>query len=204
MPKGPSSGLNEQALDEDARLLVRLRTGDTEAYDEFVRAHAGSALAVARRILDNEADAADALQDAFLAFFQSLDGFRGDARVSTWLHRIVANAALMKLRSRRRKPERSMDDLLPRYYEDGHRIDPRHAWTTPPDVLLQRRETRRLVLEKISQLPENHRNVLLLRDIQGLSTAATAAQLAESEGAVKTRLHRARQALRRLLEEEFA
>jgi len=75
-----------------------------------------------------EEDARDALQDAFLQAFRGIGGFEGSARLSTWLHRIVVNACLMRLRSRSRKPEQPIEELLPRFYEDGHRIDPGPPW----------------------------------------------------------------------------
>ena len=193
----------DNALEGESRVLVRLRAGEAGAYEQLVRNYVGRLMAVAHRILGNEADAADAVQDAFLALFRSLEGFRGNCRISTWLHRVVTNAALMQLRSRARKPECSVEDLVPVYFEDGHRIDPRPAWHESPDEGLLREESRRMVQENISRLPEDSRNVLLLRDIQQVGTAEAAEQLDVSEAAVKTRLHRARQALRKLLEEEL-
>src|SRR5688572_25308024 len=99
-------------IDEEA-LLARLRTGDDQAYEQMVHAFGGRMLAVALRILRNEEDARDAVQTAYLSAFRSLKGFEGGCRLSTWLHRIVVNAALMKLRSRRRRPEESIEPLLP-------------------------------------------------------------------------------------------
>ncbi len=198
-----SASRAETALEDKTRVLARLRAGEAQAYEELVRAYAGRLMAVAQRILENEADAADAVQDAFLALLRSLEGFRGNCRISTWLHRVVTNAALMRLRSRVRKPECNVEDLLPAFYQDGHRIDPRPAWRESPDEVLLREESRRMVHEKISRLPEDSRNVLLLRDIQQVSTAEAAEHLDLPEAVVKTRLHRARQALRQLLEEEF-
>ena len=155
------SSCSETALEDETHFLVRLRAGESQAYEELVRSYAGRLMVAAQRILENEADAADAVQDAFLAFFKSLEEFRGHCRISTWLHRVVTNAALMRLRSRVRKPECSVEDLLPAYYQDGHRIDPRRAWRETPDELLLRDESCRMVHEKISRLPEDSRNVLL-------------------------------------------
>ncbi len=194
---------DETALDDDTSILVRLRAGENQAYEKIVRTYAGQLMAVAQRILRNEADASDAVQDTFLALFKSIEGFRGNCRISTWLHRVVTNAALMKLRSKVRKPQCSVEDLLPVYYQEGHRLDPRPAWHESPDEVLLREESHRMVHEKISQLPEDSRNVILLRDIQEVSTAEAAAHLDVSEAVIKTRLHRARQALRRLLEQEL-
>ena len=193
----------DEAADAEARLLERLRAGDEAAYEELVRAHGGRMLAVARRLLPGEDDAQDAVQEAFLSAFRGVDGFQGDARLSTWLHRIVVNASLMKLRTRRRKPETSIEDLLPDFLEDGHMTRPALSWRRVDDEV-ERRDLRALVREKIGELPEGYRNVLQLRDIEGLDTGETARLMELSEGAVKTRLHRARQALRSLLEPHLA
>ncbi len=185
---------------DEAALLARLRAGDEAAYEELVRSHGGRLLAVARRFLRNEEEARDAVQDAFLSAFRNMEGFEGQARLSTWLHRIVVNAALMKLRTRRRKPETPIDDLLPGFLEDGHMESPAVEWRKAGVDEAERNQLRTLVLEKIQELPEGYRNVLMLRDIEDLDTEETAAQMGISVGAVKTRLHRARQALRGLLE----
>jgi RNA polymerase sigma-70 factor (ECF subfamily) len=185
---------------DDAQLVAALRAQDEQASEQLVRAYGGRMLAVARKFLPNEEDARDAVQDAFLSAFKSIDQFQGQARLSTWLHRIVINASLAKLRSRRRRDERPIDDLLPRFLGDGHQADPAVEWRDASDVLLQREETRALVRGAISQLPEAYRTVLLLRDIEGLETDEAARLLGVTTGVIKTRLHRARQAVRKLLD----
>ena len=107
-------------VSDDLRLRERLLAGEEGAYEELVRRYGGRMLAVARRFLPVEEDARDAVQDAFLSAFRSIDRFEGHAQLSTWLHRIVVNASLMKLRTRRRHPEQSIEELLPGYLEDGH------------------------------------------------------------------------------------
>jgi RNA polymerase sigma-70 factor (ECF subfamily) len=184
----------------DKQLLERLRAGEEAAYEELVRSQGGRLLAVARRFLRSEEDARDAVQEAFLAAFRSIDRFEGEARISTWLHRIVVNAALMKLRTRRRKPEQSIEELLPSFLEDGHMAAPASPWRSDELDPVERRELAALMRESIESLPDSYRNVLLLRDIEGLDTEETARAMGISPGAVKTRLHRARQALRGLLE----
>jgi len=184
-------------------LVVRLRAGDGAAFEELVRQEGGRMLAVARRLLRSEEDARDALQDAFVSAFKSIDRYTGDARLSTWLHRITVNAALMKLRTQRRRPERSIETLLPAFKEDGHQANPPAPWRETAESLLDQKETRELVRRKIDELPDDHRTVLLLRDIEELDTEETARLLSVSVSAVKTRLHRARQALRTLLEPAF-
>jgi RNA polymerase sigma-70 factor (ECF subfamily) len=148
----------------------------------------------------NEEDARDAVQDAFLSAFRNLDHFEGHARLATWLHRIVLNAALMKLRRRQRKPEQSIDHLLPSFRDDGHHVEPVTEWRDSSAQLLQRQETRSLVREAISRLPENYRTALVLRDIEGLDTREAAEMLGITEPVLKTRLHRARLALRGMLD----
>ena len=190
-------------FEDGAALLAGLRTGDAASYEEVVRRYSPRMLASIRRILHNEEDARDALQDAFLSAFRSLDTFEGHAQVGTWLHRIAVNAALMKLRSQRRKPERPITDLLPRFHGDGHPAEPAAPWPNAAERALESKETRDFVRGAINQLPENYRTVLLLRDIEGLDTEETARQLGVSKVVVKTRLHRARQALRTLLDPHF-
>jgi len=192
---------SEQPLaPSDQKLLERLRAGEEAAYEELVRTHGGRLLAVARRFLPVEEDARDAVQDAFLSAFRALPAFEGNAQLSTWLHRIVVNASLMKLRTRRRKPEQSIEELLPGYLEDGHFERPASPWRSEDRDPVEQRELRDLLLRSIHALPDGHRDVLLLRDIEDLDTEEAAELLQISPGAVKTRLHRARQALRELLE----
>jgi RNA polymerase sigma-70 factor (ECF subfamily) len=186
----------------ETALVERLRRGDGPAFEELLRTHTGRLLAVARRLLGNEEDARDAVQDAFLSAFRSIDRFDGQAALGTWLHRIAVNAALTKLRSRRRHPEKPIEELLPTFREDGHQARPPRDWPDP-SAALQSRETRESVRRHIDELPEEYRTVLLLRDIEGMDTEETARMLGLTAGAVKTRLHRARQALRALLEPEF-
>jgi RNA polymerase sigma-70 factor (ECF subfamily) len=187
----------------DVELLRGLRAGKDEAFATLVRSHGGRMLAVARRFLSNEEDARDAVQDAFLSAFRAIDRFEGDAKLSTWLHRIVVNASLMKLRTRRRRPEGKIDDLLPHFLENGHQAEPAAQWPRSADALIESAENRSLVRAAIDELPENYRTVLLLRDIEEYDTQQAAEALGLSRAAVKTRLHRARQALRQLLDEHF-
>lgn len=188
---------------DEAALLAGLRAGDSAACEQFVSAYSGRMLAVALRLLRNQEDALDAVQDAFLSAFRALGSFKGDAQLSTWLHRIVVNKAIMQLRTRQRKPEEPIDALLPKFFEDGHHAQPVAEWQETAEVALQRRETRTLVRECIDRLPEAYRTVLLLRDIEELDTEETAQLLGVSPSAVKIRLHRARLALRTLLNPHF-
>ena len=188
------------STEERAGLLAGLRLGRADAWEDLVREQLPRLLAVARRILRDEEGARDAVQEAFAAAFRNLDGFAGHAAVPTWLHRITVNAALMRLRSRRSRPEESLDELLPQFEPDGrHKARPQSG-AAPQDEQLCREETRRLVRQAIDRLPEAYRTVVLLRDIGELDTAEAAELLGVSSGVVKVRLHRARQALRSLLD----
>jgi RNA polymerase sigma-70 factor (ECF subfamily) len=195
----PSSTAFPSGSDETG-FLAALRRGDEGAFERLVREYGGRLLAVSRRFLRNEEDARDALQDAFVSAFRSLDRFEASSRLSTWLHRIVVNSCLMKLRSRRRHPEDAIEDLLPKFLEDGHAAVPSVPWRGSVEELLEIGETRALVRAAIDRLPDSYRTVLLLRDIEELDTEETARLLGVSGNAVKVRLHRARQALRELLD----
>ncbi len=195
---------SESGDPDEAPLVDRLRGGDAAAFETLVRTHGGRLLAVARRMMGgNEADARDVVQDALLQAHRAIASFNGTSRLSTWLHRVVVNAALMKLRSRRRRPEESIDDLLPRFEDDGHRAEERNEWATPGEELAQRRETRMMVRRLIDRLPESYRTVLLMRDIEDLDTEEVAELLGITPNAVKVRLHRGRQALKALVEREL-
>ncbi len=187
---------------DDATLLDRLRRGDDAAYELMIRTYGGRLLAVARGLVRNEEDARDVVQSAYVSAFKGLPTFKGGAQLSTWLHRIVVNAALMKLRTRRRKPEESIEELLPSFLEDGHHVESFSEWAAQADSLLESKQTRQMVREAIAALPETHRTVLLLRDIEEMSTEDVALELAITANAVKIRLHRARQALATLLRRE--
>ena len=185
---------------DEAALVRRLQSGDAEAFEQLVRREGPRLLRVARRFLWSEEDARDAVQDAFVSAFRSIARFEASAQLSTWLHRIVINASLMKLRSQRRHPEEEIERLLPRFLEDGHQLIPTPAWCRPAEESLEQTQVCSLVRSLIEQLPESYRTVLLLRDIEELPTEEVAQLLGLTPNAVKVRLHRARQALRALLE----
>jgi RNA polymerase sigma-70 factor, ECF subfamily len=189
-------------LDETA-LVAALRQGDEQAFELMVRTYGGRLLAVARRICHNEEDARDVLQSAYMSAFRSLDRFEGTCQLSTWLHRIVVNTALMRLRSRRRKPEESIEVLLPAFQEDGHHVEQFSEWAMPADRMLEREDTRAAVRACIAQLPATYREVLWLRDIEERSTDEVAQLLSLTNTAVKVRLHRARQALSTLIRRDL-
>jgi RNA polymerase sigma-70 factor (ECF subfamily) len=189
--------------DRDAALIAGLQSGDSGAFETLLREYGPRLLRLARRFLANEEDARDALQDAMVAVHRSIGNFESGSALLTWLHRIVVNSALMKLRTKKRHPEEDIEQYLPRFLEDGHQRVPSTPWTESAQSVLEREELRAIVREAIEKLPEAYRIVLQLRDIEELSTAETAEILGTSNNVVKIRLHRARQALRTLLDEHM-
>jgi RNA polymerase sigma-70 factor (ECF subfamily) len=186
--------------DHDALLIAGLQSGDSSAFERLLREYGPRLLRLARRLLVNEEDARDALQDSMVAVYRSIGKFESTSALSTWLHRIVVNTALMRLRAKRRRPEEDIEDYLPRFLEDGHQREPSTPWTESADQVLEREELRTAVREAIEKLPDAYRIVLQLRDIEELSTAETAEILGTTNNVVKIRLHRARQALRKMLD----
>ncbi|MFP5247194.1 MAG: sigma-70 family RNA polymerase sigma factor [Thermoanaerobaculia bacterium] len=191
-------------MTERENALVRaLRAGEPSAFETLVREYGPRLLRLARRFLENEEDARDAVQDAFIAVYRAAKSFEANSALTTWLHRILVNAALMKLRTKRRHPEEDIESLLPRFAEDGHQVEPSTPWPESAQTMLEREEERALVRGAIAQLPDAYRTVLLLRDIEEMSTEETAAILGTTKNVAKIRLHRARQALRALLDREM-
>ena len=192
----------EGDMNQERALVAGLRRSDQSSYERLVREYGGAMLAVARRFHRSEDDARDAVQDAFVAAFRAMPFFREDARLSTWLHRITVNACLMKLRSARRHPTSSLEDLLPTFDDTGHHVEHPMAWSADAESQADVPELRSRVRACIAKLPESYRAVLICRDIEEMDTAETAKALEISTENVKTRLHRARQALKTLIERE--
>jgi RNA polymerase sigma-70 factor (ECF subfamily) len=188
------------SLADETNLISRLQAGEAAAQEQFVRYYSGQMLAVATRYCRCEQDAADAVQDAFISAFKAVHNFSGQSRLSTWLHRITVNACLMRLRAERSRPSTSIEDLLPQFDRTGHHARPVRNWRNDAFEELASAELRAQVRSCIDQLPDSYRTILLLRDIEQYDTEETAQMLGESVANVKTRLHRARQALRTLLE----
>ena len=186
--------------DDEEALLAGLRSGEAASEERFVRDNIGPMRSVARRILRDQGLADDCVQEAFLKALRSIGGFEGRASLKTWLHRITVNQALMKLRKLKRLAEQPIDDLLPEYDETSCRIEPPSSGPSNPEEILAQGRMRDLIRSKIDELPESYRIVLLLRDIEELDTAEVATMLEISESNVKVRLHRARSALKKLLE----
>jgi RNA polymerase sigma-70 factor (ECF subfamily) len=189
---------------DESEFVARLKAGDPDAYEELVRLYSGRLVALARQILGEEDLARDAVQDAFLSAFRAIERFNEESRLSSWLHRIVTNAALAKLRTKRRRPE----SFLTEEFGIGADEDPldRAALADPAagsprvDEDIARRQEALFVQDCIERLKENHRTVLTLRYIHQYDTEQTARILGFGTNTVKTRLMRARTALRDYIE----
>lgn len=187
-------------FEADLRLVERLRGGDAGALEALMERYASRVYRLAQGITRNEADAEEVVQDAFLTVFRKIHTFEGRAALGSWIYRVATNAALIKRRGKRAEVEVSLDSQLPTFLPDGHRAgDPAFVmadWSQTPEADLLSGETREILSKAIDALPDRFRTVLVLRDIEELSNEEVAEVVGESVAAVKSRLHRARMALR--------
>ena len=191
------------AANDQAAWIAALQAGDEAAFRRLVEQEGGRLLSVARRMLGREDDAQEAVQNCFVKASRAIDRFDGNAALGTWLYRITVNECLMVLRTRARAREVSVDDLQPQFDERDCRLEPMWQFDESIEDTLARRGVAEQVMAAIYQLPETARNVILLRDIEELSTEEAAKALGIAPGALKVRLHRARAALKKLLEPVF-
>jgi RNA polymerase sigma-70 factor (ECF subfamily) len=190
----PDTASAERALVDDAR------SGCQRSCEAIVRTHGPLMRAVARRILEDEADADDAVQEAFLSAFRSLDRFAGKSSLGTWLHRITVNAALMKRRAKQAVATTSVEDLLPRFNDNGTWAAGAEPAAPPAEDALDREELYDRVRRCVTQIPEKYATPFLMRHIEGIDNEEIARRLDITVNAAKLRVHRARQAVRTLLE----
>lgn len=198
-PDGPAAAAPPDDP-EDAALLLALRANDPLAFETLVRRHGPRMRAAIERIRGCSADVDDTLQEAFVSVFRSVARFEGRSKLSTWLHRIAVNAALMRLRARKNDPVADIDELLPNFSPYGAFRESPGGWAEAPEEGLARDELRAAVRAAIAKLPDNYRIPLVLRDLEELEHAEIAETLGCTVNAAKIRVHRARQALKALLE----
>ena len=168
--------------------------------EELVRANIGWMLGLAKHLLRDESLAEDCVQESFVRAFIGLADFEGRSTVKSWLHRITVNTCITKLRKQQRLAEQSIDEYLPEFDRNDCRLKMPWSNLATVDEVMESEDTRRQVNEFIDKLPDSYRVVLLLRDIEEYDTAEVAVMLDISENNVKVRLHRARAALKKLLE----
>jgi RNA polymerase sigma-70 factor (ECF subfamily) len=192
----------------EVALLERLRAGDTTALEPLMERFASRVYSVAHGITGSAPDAEEVVQDVFLTLCRKAGDFEARAALSTWLYRIAVNAALNKRRGRRAQVETSLEDYLPKYTDDGHREGDRSFlladWSQMPDEVLLSQEGRGVVRLAVEALPAHYRIVLLLRDVEELPSQQVAEIVGDSVASVKSRLHRARMALREQLTRTYA
>ena len=195
MKKNTSTALRADAPDPE--LAERVAAGDTAAFEVLMRRHNRMLFRTARAILRDDADAEDALQEAYLQAYRAIGSFRAEARVSTWFARIVANEALMRLRKQARRAEivpiqaNTARDVLDQL--------PDTAMEKTPERSAERQEMRRLLETQIDALPDDYRAVFMLRAVEELSVDETAGVLGIPPATVRSRLFRARSLLREAL-----
>lgn len=189
----------------DAVLVRRACQGEAGAFESLVQPHLGMFFRVIDRILGNEAESQDALQDALLTLHRELPGFQGASRFSTWAYRICVNQALMARRKRVRRREDAIEDLMPRFQDDGHHMDKDAVlgWREEAEALVraEQAELKAKVRAGLDRLSDDQRAVFVLRDLEGWDTDEISRHLGISRELVRQRLHRARLALRALLAE---
>lgn len=184
---------------QDQALIEKIRAGDYRAFEDLVNRYEGKVYRLAMRMLRNPQDAEDALQESFLQVYRGLKTFEGRSNFSTWLYRLATNVCLMKIRRRGAEPPGMLplEDYLPRH-EQGDQPS-LQEWPEKPEEILLTKESREKMMEALGRLPADYRAVFILRDIEGFSNAEAGEALNISVAAVKSRLHRARIALRGML-----
>jgi RNA polymerase sigma-70 factor, ECF subfamily len=188
---------------EQKKLVQLAQSGDPEAFESIVQPHLGLFSRVIQRILGNEAESQDALQDALITLYRELPSFAGNSQFSTWAYRVCVNQALMHRRKRVRRREDAIEDLLPRFQDDGHHMnqDTLLAWSEESEALVnvERDELKAKVRQGLDRLSDDQRAVFVLKDLEDWDTEDIARHLGITKDLVRQRLHRARLALRGLL-----
>ena len=187
----------------DAEIARRIALGDREAFELLMRRHNQALYRTARSILKDDAEAEDAVQEAYMLAYRAMGAFRGDAKLSTWLIRIVVNEAIARSRKRSRRAQIIQLSDEPETDADAAEVNVNEATTEQPEHAALRAETRRLLEAKIDALPEVFRTVFVLRALEELTVEETAASLDIPVATVRTRYFRARGLLREALAREI-
>ncbi len=179
--------------EEERRIVERVRGGDVNAFEALVTAHSNMVYKLAYRMLGNEDDAQDMAQEAFIRAFNSLDNFRGDSKFSVWLHRLTSNICIDFLRARTRRPSSSLTVQSSDSEEVGELeiSDTRYS----PEEVLDKREMQDALARGLESLSDDFREILTLREVQGMSYDEISALLNIETGTVKSRIFRARKKL---------
>lgn len=182
----------------DKELVKLISKNSMEAFEELISRYESKAFALALRFTRNQEDAEEVLQDVFATVYRKIDGFQGKSAFSSWLYRIIVNAAFMKLRKRKQKQTVSLEDLAPNIRQQC--VEQDSGFGSKSDSLTMKRELQYMLQAAIGRLPEQYRAVFILRDVDGLSNQEVSEILQLSIPAVKSRLHRSRLMLRKKLQ----
>ncbi len=182
----------------DNEVINEIKGGSNEAFEELVQRYESKVYNLAIRFTRNHEDAEEVLQDVFTSVYRKIEGFEGKSAFSSWIYRVVVNAAFMKLRKRKQSPTVSMEDLSPSARQEFVEQHPTHI--VQSDISSMNRELREVLEQSITRLPDEYRAVYVLRDIDGLSNQEVGEILDLSIPAVKSRLHRSRLMLRKKLQ----
>jgi len=192
----------DSGISED-RLIELLEEKDKYAQELFVIRYYSNMFSIALRYLRNREDVEDVLQDSFISAIKKFDQFKGDSALKTWLTSIVINNCLMLLRSEKKNPEVQVEEYLPKFDSDGFRVEDKTNIEKSPEELMNDKQKKEFIKSAVDKLPGHYRTIIMLRDIEGYSVKETSELLELTEANVKSRLHRARLALKKLLEDYF-
>lgn len=188
----------EQISEEE--LITQLCNGEESSYIFLMRKYGGRLYAIAKRYTRSDEDAQDCVQQTYIQIFRSIKNFQKRSSLWTWMRRILINISIQTVQKKHRGQEIPISDLLPDIDSEGLRHEPNWEFNEPIDSIILRKENIEIIRKAIDLLPQDYRLVLLLRDIEGYSTEEVAGILEISISASKTRLHRARAALKKQLE----
>ncbi len=183
------------------KLIERAKSGDNKAFELLMEEHFKKIYNIAFRIAGNADDASDMTQEVMLKLFRNIGTFNGNSKFSTWVYRVATNTCLDELKKIRRRSAYSIDNTTDT--GDGEILYEVEDTSPTPDIIAEKKELSGIVAKAIKALSDDHRAVIVLRDIQGFSYEETAKILGCSEGTVKSRISRARAQLKKILEKDF-
>ena len=192
-----SGGYRDFMEQNEQLLLEKAKAGDVAAFEELIEAYQKKVFNLALRMIGNADDAADLAQEAFIRIFKAISGFKEQSSFSTWVYRITTNVCLDEIRKRKNRRVISLDEEL--HMDDGDIKRQVESDGPRPDEAAEREELRRIVNEAINSLPVEQRTAITLRDLNGMSYDQIAQILDCPAGTVKSRINRARQALKNVL-----
>ncbi len=190
-----------KAIEED--LVRKFQGGDLEAFDKLAQIYQKKIYGLSFNLTRNQMDAQDVAQDVLLTIYRKIHTFQGKSAFSSWVYRVTLNATYMKLRSKKKEPKISIEDMLPSFNSSGYQQEKIQDWSENTESLLFSNETKSVIKKAVDQLPEKEKVVFMLRDVEGLSTEKVGEILDLTIPAVKSRLHRARLFLRKKLSGYF-